>query len=102
MNHLLQYFVVVFLAWLAKILPIEVATWIARRAGDLSFLILGKRRRIALENLDKAFGGTLSRKRKWQIARSAFQSASLSMVELFIVEKVKKEASAKKEKVAKD
>ncbi len=93
MNHLLQYFAVAFLAWLARVLPIEVSTWIARRIGDGAFAVLGKRRRIALDNLDRAFGDTLPRGRKYQIARSAFQSASLSMMELFIVEKIKKEAS---------
>lgn len=93
MNHLLQYFAVALLAGFARVLPVKVSSWIARRSGDLVFLALGKRRRIALENIEKAFGDSLPENRKRQIARSAFQSASLSMMELFIVKKIKKDAS---------
>lgn len=92
MNHLLQYFFVSLLTLLAKAFPVEVSTWIARRTGDLSYFILKKRRKIALENVTKAFKDSIPQKRKEEIVRSAFQSASLSLMELFIVEKIKKEA----------
>ncbi len=92
MGHVLEYFAVCLLTLLAKALPVEVSTWIARRVGDLSYLILNKRRRIALENVTKAFGNTITESRKKQIVRAAFESAALSMTELFIVTKIKKEA----------
>lgn len=93
MNHLLQYLGVWLLALIAKILPVETSSWLAQRTGDLIFFVLKKRRRIALENVERAFGSSLPRGKKEAIVRSAFQSASLSMMELFIVEKIKKEAS---------
>lgn len=93
MGHLFQYLAVRFLALLAKALPVEISTAIARLMGDLTFLTLRERRRVALENVTRAFGNTLTLAQKEQIVRSAFRSASLSMTELFIVEKIAKEAS---------
>ena len=93
MNHLFQYFAVRLLTLLANALPVEIASWTARRVGDLTFWVLWKRRRIALENVGRAFGNSISKNRKELIVRSAFQSASLSMMELFIVTKTEKEAS---------
>ncbi|HNX68312.1 MAG TPA: lysophospholipid acyltransferase family protein [Candidatus Omnitrophota bacterium] len=91
MNHFFQYMAVLLLTLLAKALPVEISTWIARRVGDLSYLILAKRRKIALENVTRAFGDSMPLARKKQIVHSAFESASLSMMELFIVEKIKKD-----------
>lgn len=93
MSYLLQYLAVSILTLFAKILPIPIATWIARQIGDLTYGILKKRRRIALENITKAFGNSITEIQKKRIARSAFQSAALSMMELFIVEKIKKTAA---------
>ena len=92
MSYRIQYFAILVLSLLAKALPVSAATWTARRVGDLTYWILGKRREIALENVARAFGNSITEARKKQIVRSAFQSASLSLMELFIVEKIKKEA----------
>jgi KDO2-lipid IV(A) lauroyltransferase len=94
-NYWLQYLVVRFLALLARIFPVEVSHAIACRFGDLSYLILRKRRKIALANIAGALGNSLPDRRKKEIARSAFQSAALSMMELFTVEKIKKEAATR-------
>ena len=95
LNYWLQHFLVRLLASVATILPVEVSHGIACRFGDLSYLLLGKRRKIALENIAQALGDSLPQKRKKEIARSAFQSAALSMMELFTVEKIKKEAATR-------
>ena len=94
-NYWLQYLVVRFLAFLATALPVEVSHRIACGFGTLSYWILGKRRKIALENIAAALGNSLPDRRKKEIARSAFQSAALSMMELFTVEKIKKEAATR-------
>jgi len=91
MNYFFEYLAASFLTFLANILPIEAAAWLARRLGDLSYLLLWNRRRIALENVGKAFGPSLSKSRMRQIVRSAFQNAALSIMELFIVRKIKKD-----------
>ena len=92
MNHFLQYCAVWLLSLFARALPVETAAWVTRRVGDLTYLILAKRRAIAIENVTKAFGDSIPEKRKRRIVRSAFQSASLSLMELFTVEKIKKDA----------
>ena len=98
-NYWLQYLVVRFLAMLSTALPVEASHRIACGFGTLSYWILGKRRKVALENIAAALGDSLPAKRKKEIARSAFQSAALSMMELFTVEKIKKEAEKRFELV---
>ena len=95
LNYWLQYLVVRFLALLVTALPVEISHRIACGFGTLTYWILGKRRRIALENISRALGDSLPERRKKEIARSAFQSAALSMMELFTVEKIKKEAETR-------
>jgi len=94
-SYWLQYLLVRFLALLATVLPVEISHRLACGFGTLSYWILGKRRKIALENITTALGDSLPSGRKKEIARSAFQSAALSMMELFTVEKIKKEAAAR-------
>ena len=94
-SYWLQYLIVRFLALLATALPVEVSHKIACGFGTLSYWILRKRRKIALENIANALGNSLPERRKKEIARSAFQNAALSMMELFTVEKIKKEAEAR-------
>jgi len=91
----LQYLLVRILALIATVLPVETSHGVACWFGDLSYLILGKRRRIALENITQALGDSVPHQRKKDIARAAFQSAALSMMELFTVEKIKKEAETR-------
>jgi KDO2-lipid IV(A) lauroyltransferase len=95
LSYWIQYLLVCFLALLAAALPVEVSHRIACRFGDLSYLILRKRRKIALGNISTALGDSLPDRRKKEIARAAFQSAALSMMELFTVEKIKKEAGTR-------
>ncbi|MDD5226439.1 MAG: lysophospholipid acyltransferase family protein, partial [Candidatus Omnitrophica bacterium] len=95
LNYWLQYLVVRLLALLARALPVEISHRVACGFGTLSYWILGKRRKIALENIAQALGNSLPDRRKKEIARSAFQSAALSMMELFTVEKIKKEAATR-------
>jgi KDO2-lipid IV(A) lauroyltransferase len=94
-SYWLQYLIVRFLALLATALPVEVSHKIACGFGTLSYWVLRKRRKIALENIANALGNSLPERRKKEIARSAFQNAALSMMELFTVEKIKKEAAAR-------
>lgn len=95
LNYWLQYLAVRFLAFLSTVLPVEVSHGIACWFGDLSYWVLGKRRRVALKNITQALGDSLPPERKKEIARAAFQSAALSMMELFTVEKIKKEAASR-------
>ena len=95
LGYWLQYILVRHLAFLATVLPVEASHQVACAFGTLSYWVLGKRRRIALENIANALGDSLPDRRKKEIARAAFQSAALSMMELFTVEKIKKEAATR-------
>ncbi len=75
-----------------SLLPFSAISWIARRFGDLAYRIMAKRRAIALANLERAFGSSLPLERKKQLARKAFQHTALSIVELYFVRKLAREA----------
>ncbi len=52
--------------------PLALSTWIARRIGDILFLAMPGRRKVALENLDIAFGDSKTYAEKRRIARESF------------------------------
>jgi KDO2-lipid IV(A) lauroyltransferase len=57
-----------------------------------AFFLLGKRRRIALENIEIAFGSSLSAQQKNALARQSFRNTAVSLVELFLIPKIRKHA----------
>lgn len=63
-----------------------------KRAANLFFFCSPKRRNVALDNLTLAYGNTLSSGQKRKIARQSFESQALSMLELFVIKKIKKDA----------
>ena len=93
MVDFLVYILVSCISFLANLLPIPVATWIAKRLANLSFCIFRKRRKITIENIERAFGNSISKNRKTRIARAAFESTALSIMELFLVRKIARDAS---------
>lgn len=62
-------------------LPGPLATWLGRRLGDLAYLLLSGRRRLALANLARAFPGRTPRERR-RICRASWQHLGLVFVEL--------------------
>ena len=95
LGYWMQFLIVRFLAALATALPVEISHNIACGFVTLSYLILRKRRRVAIDNIAAALGESLPARRKKEIAHAAFQSAALSMMELFTVEKIKKESGSR-------
>ena len=88
MSYYLQYIIIRFLAFFLSIMPISFSMWAGKRAGDFIFFCVSRLRNIALDNIHKAFGNTLSETAKRDIARASFQSIALSTVELFTVKKI--------------
>lgn len=70
------------LAGLMNLFPISFSTWFARRIGDFLFWSLPKRRKTALQNLETAYGNSISQERKKQIARESFRNFGTSIIEL--------------------
>jgi KDO2-lipid IV(A) lauroyltransferase len=61
-------------------LPVPVGGWIGRRFGDLGYMALGRRRRLALTNLAYAFPKLPARARR-RIARRSFQHLGMVVTE---------------------
>jgi len=72
MFYYLEYFLVSGVITLANLLPLQFSYWLAKRIGDLSYLVMARRREIALGNLSRAYGDTLSLKQKKKIALRSF------------------------------
>ena len=64
-------------------LPISFSTWITRRIGDFLFIIMTSRRRVAISNLEIAFGANKSGREKERIAREAFRNIITCFMEFF-------------------
>jgi KDO2-lipid IV(A) lauroyltransferase len=61
-------------------LPLPVAAWLGRRLGDLAYVVLRRRRLLALANLAQAFPG-LSPAARRGIARRSFQHLGMAVAE---------------------
>ena len=64
-------------------MPLPVAAWVARRLGDLAYVVLGRRRRTALQNLLQAFPDLPPAKRR-SLARASFQHIGLVVLESLV------------------
>ena len=79
----MEGFLLEFLAAAAPLLPRRMLVRLANAAGWLAFHLIARERRIALTNLDIAFGSTKSAEEKRRIACSAFQTFARSLLGLF-------------------
>jgi lauroyl/myristoyl acyltransferase len=68
---------------LVPLIPRESLVALARGLGHLGFVFLLHDRKVALANLDLAYGETLTPRAKRRIARRAFQTFVLSALEIF-------------------
>lgn len=62
-------------------LPLGPSLALGRAMGSLGYRLAGKHQRIALENLDLAYGESLSRAEKEAVAREVFQSLGMLLFE---------------------
>jgi Kdo2-lipid IVA lauroyltransferase/acyltransferase len=62
-------------------LPLPLGLWLGRRLGDVGYAALGRRRRLALENLARAYPALPSRERA-RLARRAAQHLGMTLIEL--------------------
>ncbi len=92
MISFLTYTAARFASFLANCFPVSFTLWMTARTTDWIYGAFKERRQIALENINRVFGNSISPKRKTEIVREAFRSAALSMVELLIVRKIARNA----------
>ncbi|MGD1017778.1 MAG: lipopolysaccharide kinase InaA family protein [Verrucomicrobiia bacterium] len=82
-RYRLEALILEFLAATVPLLSRKMLVRVANAAGWLAFHVAANERRIALTNLDIAFGSTKSPEEKRGIARSAFQNFARSFLGLF-------------------
>ena len=90
MGYLLEFYAVQTVVTILRVVPLPLSGWFVKRVADLFFLCSAKRRAITLNNLTIAYGDTLSVQQKRYLARKSLQSQALSILELFLVGKIKK------------
>src|SRR5580658_8519863 len=83
LRHRLEAALLAPALWVIPFFPYQAVRCGGRCAGWLSYWFLGHPRRIALANLDVAFGETKTRLEKTRIARASFQSFGAAMLGLF-------------------
>lgn len=93
MIYRIQYWLVLGMMLFVNLMPFLLASRLAKRIGDLFYRFAPGRRKIALGNLDKAYGNTLSSAEKKSIIRRSFENTALSILELFSISKIKNSAS---------
>ncbi len=93
MGYLLQFYAVQALVVLLRLVPLSLSGWFVKRVADLYFLCSPKRRAITPGNLTLVYGDALSAGRKRTIARRSFENQALSILELFVIGKMKPRAA---------
>jgi KDO2-lipid IV(A) lauroyltransferase len=69
------------ITWLFGHLPVGAGTWMGSRLGDLAWLLVPRRRAIALANLARALGGLHPAPERHRLARRSFQHLGMTFVE---------------------
>ena len=82
-RHRLEYLGLLMAGWLVQRLPHRCLVWCARPIGSLAYFLDPRGRRVSLENLEAAFGATISQSEKKRIAESGYRSFARTMFELF-------------------
>ncbi len=90
MNYLFQYYAIQVFAFILDLLPLPVSSGFARIVGRLFYWIAISRRKVALANLKRAYGDSLSTDEKKRLVKKAFENTALSILELFLIRKIKK------------
>lgn len=76
-----------FMSFIVLALPTRIGLVLGRAFGSISFYILKKERKKALENLDIAFGDSKSKAEKRSIAKKAFENLGKSFIEVISIPK---------------
>lgn len=84
----LEYALVKILSLFMRVMPGRWTAALARFLGRLAFRLYRSRRKIALENLELACGGRMSREAMEAIGRKSFEHAAMAMTELLLVDRM--------------
>lgn len=93
MGYLFQFYAVKALIAVLGFVPLFLSGWIVERVADIYYFCSPRRRNITLNNLTLAYGDTLSALQKRKIARRSFENQAISILELLLIKKMKKNAA---------
>jgi len=82
LKHRFEHLVVWGAMLKARLLPARCADWMAAFLGTVAYYVLTSRRRLAIENLHRAFGGLYSNAQTRGLARRVFRNIGRTFVEL--------------------
>ncbi|HTS16183.1 MAG TPA: lysophospholipid acyltransferase family protein [Verrucomicrobiae bacterium] len=83
LRHRLEAALLTPALWAIPFFPYQAVRRVGRSLGWLGYWLLGGQRRVALANLDVAFGDTKTHREKTRIARTSFQTFGAAMLGLF-------------------
>lgn len=83
--HVLEFILVFLLISILNLFPISWISALSRFLGDCSYAVSAKRRKTILDNLDIAYGNSISQEEKQKIARESVRSLVTSLVDFFMV-----------------
>lgn len=89
----LEYWGLSSFVWLIGRLPFFAIRRVADVLGAIAYLVDARGRKVAMANLDAAFGDSFTPARKRRIARGSYQTFARSMLELFWAPNLTKENS---------
>jgi len=90
-KHRLELLGVKFLLLLPAVLPFKLAVKLGGTLGVIAFDIVRVRRKVSLENLERAFGDKYSHAERVRIARRSYVNFAKSMVEFASLGRLSKE-----------
>ncbi|MEW6051992.1 MAG: lysophospholipid acyltransferase family protein [Candidatus Zixiibacteriota bacterium] len=93
LSHHVEYLATRFGIAVANLLSPRAADRLGAGLGDLAYLMLTSRQRIAMENLRRAFGDRYSEPELQQITRRVFQNIGRTLVEFARFGKIKAEGA---------
>lgn len=84
----ISYGFIRLLSWFVNLFPAAAAEHIARFFGRILFSVMGRRRKVALQNLEIAFGREKTVNELRSIAVAAFEHIAVSFMEVFRIDKI--------------
>lgn len=91
LRYLIEYALVRIVIATLSPLPFSWTAWLAKRFGNITYFFFGERKKIALENITRAFKDRLSEKEKEALLYRSFENMMLSVIEFFLIEKILKD-----------
>lgn len=86
-QYFLEFIPIFTMVGVVNILPLSVSLSLCNFISRLWMKLTPKRRQVALENINRVYGNTISEEKKQELIKASFAHMALSMLELILVQK---------------